>query len=111
MIQFYETTGNLPPVVVQADWTIYPPHTYRVMAWLIPEAEGGYSVVSINLPGCCTQGETVGECVANLKEAATGAIEAYHAHGEKIPWVKSPMPRRPKGAKRITVYVTVPPNH
>ncbi|MBI5873899.1 MAG: type II toxin-antitoxin system HicB family antitoxin [Candidatus Omnitrophica bacterium] len=34
-----------------------------------PEAEGGYSVHVPALPGCTSQGETIKEALANIKEA------------------------------------------
>jgi predicted RNase H-like HicB family nuclease len=38
-----------------------------------PETEGGYSVHVPVLPGCASQGETIEEAIANIKEA----IELY----------------------------------
>jgi len=37
------------------------------------EADGGYSVWTPNLPGCCSQGENFDEALKNIKEA----IELY----------------------------------
>lgn len=45
--------------------------TYTVK--LIPEEEGGFSIVVPGLPGCCSQGETREEAIENIKEA----IELY----------------------------------
>jgi predicted RNase H-like HicB family nuclease len=42
---------------------------------LLPEAEGGYSVFVPLFPGCCTQGETVQEALANAKEALELLLE------------------------------------
>ncbi|MBC8064853.1 MAG: type II toxin-antitoxin system HicB family antitoxin [Chlorobia bacterium] len=36
---------------------------------LIPEDEGGFSVVVPGLPGCVSQGETRAEALDNVKEA------------------------------------------
>jgi len=36
---------------------------------LTEEAEGGYSVSVPNLPGCFSQGETLEEALAHIKEA------------------------------------------
>ncbi len=42
------------------------------------EAEGGYSVAVPALPGCYSQGETVEEAMANIREAAEGHLEALN---------------------------------
>jgi predicted RNase H-like HicB family nuclease len=47
---------------------------------LIPEKEGGYSVVVPGLPGCVSQGETRDEALANIEEA----IELYLDVAEDI---------------------------
>lgn len=36
---------------------------------LEPQEEGGYTVFVPSLPGCISQGETVEECIKNIKEA------------------------------------------
>jgi len=41
----------------------------RYSVRLIPEAEGGYSVVVPGLPGCYSQGETREDALLNVKEA------------------------------------------
>jgi predicted RNase H-like HicB family nuclease len=43
---------------------------------LHPEEEGGFSAEVPALPGCFSQGETVEEALANIKEAAEGWLEA-----------------------------------
>ncbi|MCD6512103.1 MAG: type II toxin-antitoxin system HicB family antitoxin [Thermoplasmata archaeon] len=40
---------------------------------LEPQEEGGYTVYVPSLPGCISQGETIGEAMKNIKEA----IELY----------------------------------
>lgn len=49
---------------------------------LRPEKEGGYSVAIPALPGCYSEGETVEEALANIREAAEGMIEVMNEHGE-----------------------------
>lgn len=52
---------------------------------LIPEPEeGGYSVMVPMLPGCCIQGETVDEALANAREAIEGHLQTLALTGQKI---------------------------
>ena len=39
------------------------------------EEEGGYSVTNLGLEGCYSQGETVEEALANIKEATLLCLE------------------------------------
>jgi predicted RNase H-like HicB family nuclease len=52
---------------------------------ITPEPEGGYSVQCPALPGCYSQGETVEECLANIREAIELVIEDMTAAGEPVP--------------------------
>ncbi len=53
---------------------------------LIPDMEsGGYVVEVPSLPGCYSQGETVEEAIANVREAINLHIESMTAHGEEVP--------------------------
>lgn len=52
---------------------------------LIPDETGGYVVEVPSLPGCYSQGETVDEAMANIKEAIERHIEDMIACGEEIP--------------------------
>ncbi|MBI1257113.1 MAG: type II toxin-antitoxin system HicB family antitoxin [Chloroflexi bacterium] len=53
---------------------------------LIPDLEsGGYLVEVPSLPGCYSQGETVDEALANIREAIDLHIESMRAHGEDVP--------------------------
>ncbi len=45
----------------------------RVKVVLEPSEEGGYTVYVPSLPGCISEGETVDEALANIKEA----VELY----------------------------------
>lgn len=44
---------------------------------LEPQEEGGYTVYVPSLPGCVSQGETVEEAMANIKEAIELYLESY----------------------------------
>ena len=46
-----------------------------------PEAAGGYWGEVPALPGCYSQGETVEELLANLREAAAGCLEVLAEQG------------------------------
>lgn len=48
-----------------------------------PEAEGGYTALIPDLPGCITQGETLEEVIVNIEEARELWIETVHCSGKK----------------------------
>ncbi len=51
-----------------------------------PDREkGGYVVTCPSLPGCYSQGETIDEAKANIKEAIELCLEDMKAHNEPIP--------------------------
>lgn len=53
---------------------------------LIPdEEEGGYTVEVPSLPGCVSEGDTLEEALANIREAIELYIESMIAHGEDVP--------------------------
>lgn len=52
---------------------------------LVPQPEGGYFVQCPTLPGCYSQGDTVEESLANIKEAIELVIEDMTASGEAVP--------------------------
>jgi len=52
---------------------------------LEPDPDGGYVAVVAALPGCYSQGETVEDALANVREAIELTIEDMKAAGEPIP--------------------------
>lgn len=52
---------------------------------LIPGPDGGYVVEVPSLPGCYSQGETVEETLANIREAIKLHIETMIKDGEDVP--------------------------
>lgn len=54
----------------------------RLQALVIPEAEGGYSIIVPALPGCASRSETLEETQANLVEAAKLWLEVAHDRGK-----------------------------
>ena len=57
----------------------------KFLVYLEPAEEGGYTVSCPQLPGCVTQGETVEEARAMIKDAIQGYIASLRKHGEPIP--------------------------
>jgi len=47
-----------------------------------PADEGGYWAEVPGFPGCVSEGETLDEVFANIKEAFTGVVESIQARGE-----------------------------
>lgn len=52
---------------------------------LVPDPDGGYVVEVPSLPGCYSQGETVEEALANIREAIELHIETMIEDGEEVP--------------------------
>lgn len=59
------------------------------------EAEGGYSVQCVELPGAISEGRTKKEVLLNIKEAILGFLEAFPEAGEHL------------GLKKEVIRVTV----
>lgn len=58
---------------------------YKIPLVLIPQAEGGYTVTSPLLPELVTEGETVEEALANVRDALAAVIETYKDLGRNLP--------------------------
>jgi predicted RNase H-like HicB family nuclease len=52
---------------------------------LEPDPEGGYVAIVPALPGCYSQGETIDEALANVREAVELTIEDLEANGDPVP--------------------------
>jgi predicted RNase H-like HicB family nuclease len=60
--------------------------TQDFKVFLEPDAEYvGYVVVCPSIPGCYSQGKTVSEALANIREAIELCIEDMESRGEEIP--------------------------
>ena len=46
---------------------------------------GGYHVSCPTLAGCHSEGDTLEEAIANIREAITVYLESMRAHGEPLP--------------------------
>ena len=59
-------------------------HDFKV--FLEPDDQyGGYVVVCPSLPGCYSQGQTVSEALANIREAIDLCLEDMESRGEALP--------------------------
>ena len=67
---------------------------------LVHEAEeGGFWAEVPELPGCVSQGETLDELEANIKEAIEGVLEIMAEDGEDVPRLRKwDIPVVPKDA-------------
>ncbi|MSQ05993.1 MAG: type II toxin-antitoxin system HicB family antitoxin [Dehalococcoidia bacterium] len=57
----------------------------KYVVYLRPAEEGGYIVSCPDFPGCVTQGESVDEALAMIKDAIKGYIFSMKKHGEPVP--------------------------
>jgi antitoxin HicB len=58
---------------------------YKIPLILEPQPEGGYTVTSPLLPELVTEGDTVDEALANVKDALSAVIETYQELGRSLP--------------------------
>jgi predicted RNase H-like HicB family nuclease len=80
-----------------------PERCYRFDIALIPEAEGDWSAVVLNLPGTGSCGATEDEAMENAKEAIQASMEEYFDSGAVIPWKEVTSADIPVGAVRKAV--------
>jgi predicted RNase H-like HicB family nuclease len=52
---------------------------------LEPEADDGYSVICPAIPGCVSQGDTLDEALANIREAILLCLEVRGEDGLPVP--------------------------
>jgi predicted RNase H-like HicB family nuclease len=52
---------------------------------LVPEAEGGYSVICPAIPGCVSQGDSLEDVLANIREAILLCLEVRKDAGLSLP--------------------------
>ena len=75
-------TDSLPVTDGQDDHRV----ELQCAVYLIPEVEGGYSVIAAHLPGAMSQGETEAEALGNITEALSGIVQSYREAQQDIPW-------------------------
>jgi predicted RNase H-like HicB family nuclease len=62
-----------------------PKKAYSYQINLMPEREGGYTVLVPQLPGCVSFGTTIEEATDHAREAIELHLENLAAHGQAIP--------------------------
>jgi predicted RNase H-like HicB family nuclease len=72
------------------------PRSYQID--LVPDEDGGYTVIVPALPGCISYGETVASALRNAREAIELHLENLAAHNE-------PLPRGNESAPVLTALV------
>ena len=58
---------------------------YRVPLVFTPQPEGGYTVTSPVLPELLTEGDTLEEAQANVRDAFDAVVELYADQGRTLP--------------------------
>jgi len=58
---------------------------YRVPLVFTPQPEGGYTVTSPVLPELLTEGDTLEEAQANVRDAFEAVVELYVEQGRLLP--------------------------
>ena len=53
---------------------------------VVPEEDGTFSAIVLNLPGAGSCGDTEEDALNNAREAIRGVIESHRDSGEDIPW-------------------------
>jgi predicted RNase H-like HicB family nuclease len=79
-------------LVQEGEWHQPQGKVYRCQVYLVPEREGGFSVIASNLPGVASQGDTEEEALRNVVEAFEGVFAVYKESGKDIPWTATREP-------------------
>lgn len=58
---------------------------YRIPLLFTPQPEGGYTVTSPVLPELITEGDTLDEAQANVRDAFEAVVELYTDQGRSLP--------------------------
>jgi antitoxin HicB len=58
---------------------------YKIPLILAPQPEGGFTVTSPLLPELVTEGDSVDEALANVKDAFAAVVEIYEDEGRSLP--------------------------
>ena len=84
------------------------PNKCRCFFAIIREADGSFTVDTLNLPGVVGCGDTEEAAVDDACDAVRAALESYSHHGEDVPWLCEGYDI-PEGAKLRWVLVDAGP--
>jgi predicted RNase H-like HicB family nuclease len=91
-----ELADNKSLWVQTANWKkVQPEKRWCVRVILCPAEDAEIPVYVPSLPGVASQGRSEAECIENIKEALSAAIQEYRSTGERIPWRQDPGPTQP----------------
>jgi predicted RNase H-like HicB family nuclease len=77
--------------IVTPTWQKPSRPTHKFLAVFYPEEEGGFSAFAQRYPGIVSQGETVDEAKANIKEAFVAMLAACRKRGKSLEFSNEPM--------------------
>jgi predicted RNase H-like HicB family nuclease len=101
-----ENESNSTSIVYElVEWT--KESAYRCNVCLVPEEDGKFSAIVLNLPGAASSGKTESEALANVEESIRGLIEVYKEHHDPIPWKDYRSEDIPSGTKTQWIMVNV----
>lgn len=60
-------------------------HAYKIPLNLEPQPEGGFTVTSPLLPELLTEGDSIEEALANVKDASASVLEIYAEQVRSLP--------------------------
>lgn len=58
---------------------------YKIPLLLTPQPEGGYTVTSPLVPELVTEGDTIDEALANVRDALAAVVETYDDLERELP--------------------------
>jgi predicted RNase H-like HicB family nuclease len=101
----FESESGATSILINLEWP--KTNAYRCHICLIPEEDGEFSALVLNLPGAGSCGPTEAEAIQNVEESIRGLIEVYKDYGDPIPWKDSRAEEIPNGAKTKWILVNV----
>ena len=90
--------------VEQLQWSTTISGKKICRAWISKE-EQGFSIVSTNLPGVCSQGDTMQQARDNIAVAFRAAIAVYSDEGLEVPWADASEVERPANSTEVWIAV------